>query len=124
MTRFIYNAKRLPELKQKLNVIEAEILRCFNAFDDVCVIVYIDDVLDDPIEITKGNGKSRLRLTIQANGTVSYAWTEEAWTKVLKDSPLQTHRISKNIVAIISKHMSTLLANVRRRCLRSKTTIR
>lgn len=45
--------------------------------DNVEVVLYVDDILDEPIIVRIGNQKNRLVITIKTNGTVKYIWTKE-----------------------------------------------
>lgn len=53
--------------------------------DNVRVVIYIDDVLDEPIIVRIGAEENRLRISIRTDGKASYSWTKETWSKVFRD---------------------------------------
>lgn len=55
-------------------------------FDNVRVVIYIDDVLDEPIIVRNGAEENRLRISIRTDGKASYSWTKETWSKVFLDA--------------------------------------
>lgn len=70
---------------------------------DVQVVVYFNGVLDDPITVTVGPGKNRLRITIKRNGTITYGWTKETLGKIFRDAWEDAKSISKKILVLIAK---------------------
>lgn len=62
------------------------------------VIIYVDDVLDEPIKCKIGAGENRLRITIQGNGKVTGKWTDETWSKVFKDVGTVISDLMKKVV--------------------------
>lgn len=57
-----------------------------NCSDNVRVVIYIDDVLDEPIFIGIGAQENHLIISIRNNGKVEYRWTKETWSKVFRDA--------------------------------------
>ncbi|XP_056021099.1 uncharacterized protein LOC125675474 [Ostrea edulis] len=53
---------------------------------NVKVVVYVNDVLDEPIIVQSGSGENRLRITIKGGGRISYSWTKETCEKVFRDA--------------------------------------
>lgn len=53
--------------------------------DNVRVVLYVDDILDDPITIGVGSQENRLRITIKPDGKVTYSWTKQTWGKIFRD---------------------------------------
>lgn len=51
--------------------------------NNVRVVIYIDEVLDEPMIIMEGNGDNRLRITIDSSRGVTYEWTKQTIGKIL-----------------------------------------
>ena len=43
--------------------------------DNVRVTIYVDEVLDEPLEFCIGLGENELIITVKHDGTVEYNWT-------------------------------------------------
>lgn len=69
--------------------------------DNVEVIIYLDDVLDDPINIIVGAGDNRLRITIQTDGKVTARWTDETWGKIFNDVGTVINNLMKSVIKSI-----------------------
>lgn len=65
--------------------------------DNVRVVVYVDDILDDPIIVAIGDQENRLRITIKTDGKVTYSWTKQTWTKIFRDVKETIISIAKGI---------------------------
>lgn len=52
--------------------------------DNVEVVVKMNEILDDPIIITRGKGENKLLVTIHSETGVDYKWTKETWTKMFR----------------------------------------
>lgn len=75
---------------------------------NVKVTIYIDEVLDDPIEVTVGAGKNELIITIDENAHVSYKWTKETWRKIVKDARNDVKSILQEILQFITKSLPSV----------------
>lgn len=54
-------------------------------FDNVRVVVYIDDVFDDFIIVGIGVEENCFWIFIRSNGKVLYSWIKEMWSKIFCD---------------------------------------
>lgn len=77
---------------------------------NVKVTIYIDEVLEDPIEVIAGAGDNELVITIDENADVSYDWTKETWSKIIKDAWNNVQSILQDILGYISSKASSLLS--------------
>lgn len=68
--------------------------------DNVRVVLYVDDILDDPIVVEIGDEENRLRITIKTNGTVTYNWDKETWWKIFKDAAMTVNALAKKLVSL------------------------
>lgn len=66
--------------------------------DNVRVVVYVDDILDDPIIVGIGSQENRLRVTIKPNGKVTYSWTKWTWGKIFRDVKEKMKSIAQRII--------------------------
>lgn len=78
--------------------------------DNVRVVVYIDDVLDEPIIVGIGAEENRLRISIRSNGKVSYSWTKETWSKVFRDGWEGVKSLTKKILGFIASKARAVFA--------------
>lgn len=78
--------------------------------DSVRVVVYIDDVLDEPIVVGIGAEENRLRISIRSNGKASYSWTKETWSKVFRDGWEGVKSLTKKIIGFIASKARTIFA--------------
>lgn len=67
---------------------------------DVVVVLYVDDILDEPIKVDIGKQRNRLRITIKTNGTVTYRWTKETWKKIFKDVKESVESLAKRLAVL------------------------
>ena len=51
--------------------------------EDVSVIIYADDVLEQPV--TYGTGRNRLMITIESEGQITFDFTDKTWTTKAKE---------------------------------------
>lgn len=65
---------------------------------NVRVVIYFDDVLDEPIHVKSGREENRLRITINSDGTSTYAWTKQTWAKVFLDVKEDVKSIAQTIL--------------------------
>lgn len=77
---------------------------------NVKVSIYIDEILEDPIEVLAGAGDNELVITIDENADVSYEWTKETWSKIIKDAWNNVQSILQDILGYISSKASSLLS--------------
>lgn len=77
---------------------------------NVKVTIYIDEVLEDPIEVIAGAGDNELVITIDENAHVNYDWTKETWSKVLSDAWNHVQSIIQGILEFITSKASSLLS--------------
>lgn len=77
---------------------------------NVKVTIYIDEVLEDPIEVIAGAGDNELVITIDENAHVNYDWTKETWSKVLSDAWNHVQSIIQGILGFITSQASSLLS--------------
>lgn len=78
--------------------------------DNVRVVVYIDDVLDDPIIVGIGAEENRLRISIRSNGKASYSWTKETWSKIFRDGWEGVKSLTKKILGFIASKARAVFA--------------
>lgn len=77
---------------------------------NVKVTIYIDEVLDDPIEIRAGAGENDFIITIDKDANVTYSWTRETWGKVLRDAWNKAKDITERIIGFIASKVGTLIS--------------
>lgn len=70
--------------------------------DNVRVVLYADDILDEPIVVKIGNQENRLRITLKTNGTITYRWTKETWGKIFRDAMMTINSLAKKIVSLFT----------------------
>lgn len=78
--------------------------------DNVNVSIYIDEVLDDPIEVCAGAGENELVITIDKDANVSYSWPKETWLKCISDAWNHAKSVTKSIIEYIVSSVSDLLS--------------
>lgn len=78
--------------------------------DNVKVVIYMDEVLDQPIIVGVGKQQNRLRITIKSNGSVTYDWTKETWAKVCRDAWNSVTSVIQRILTFIVSKASNLLS--------------
>lgn len=76
---------------------------------NIRVVIYFDDVLDDPLVVVVGPGENRLRITIKRNGKVTYNWTKETLAKFFRDAWEGIKTLTINILQCIVSNISPLL---------------
>lgn len=69
--------------------------------DNVRVVLYVDDILDEPIVVKMGDQENRLRITIKTNGTITYKWTKETWAKIFQGASMTRDALGKKIVSLL-----------------------
>lgn len=69
--------------------------------DNVRCVVYIDEILDNPIVVACGYEENRLVITIRSNGNVTYKWSHETWAKFFYDVFNEVQEIAKNVVRFV-----------------------
>lgn len=62
------------------------------------VVIYFDGVLDKPIHVESGREENRLRITINTDGTLTYAWTKQTWAKVFLDVKEDVKSVAQTIL--------------------------
>lgn len=67
------------------------------------MVIYIDEVLDQPITVVVGKEENRLRITIKKVGKVTFAWTKENWGKIFRDAWNNVTSCIRRIVGLITK---------------------
>lgn len=78
--------------------------------DNVRVVLYIDDVLDEPIVVGIGDQENRLRISIRSNGKASCSWTKETWSKIFRDGWEGVKSITKKIVECLASKARAVFA--------------
>lgn len=78
--------------------------------NNVKVVIYIDEVLDEPIVVNAGEKENKLRITIQPGGNVTYSWTYETFSKILYDAWNGVKEMTKNIIKGITTKLSEMLS--------------
>lgn len=53
--------------------------------EDINVVIYADDVLEEPISIIKGSGRNRLMISIESEGQITFDFTDRTWTTKAKE---------------------------------------
>lgn len=81
--------------------------------DNVIVVIYIDEVLREPIKAGVGKEENRLRITIKSGGKVTYSWTKETWSKIFYDAWNKVKSIVQGIISVIVSKASTLFSVTR-----------
>lgn len=77
------------------------------------VVIYIDEVLREPIKAGAGKKENRLRITIKSSGKVTYSWTKETWSKIFYDAWNEVKSIVQGIISVIVSKASTLFSVTR-----------
>lgn len=77
---------------------------------NVKVTIYIDEILEDPIEVLAGAGDNELVITIDENAHVSYEWTKETWSKIISDAWNLVQSILQDILGFITSKARSLLS--------------
>lgn len=72
--------------------------------------IYIDEILEDPIEVLAGAGDNEHVITIDENAHVSYEWTKETWSKIISDAWNLVQSILQDILGFITSKASSLLS--------------
>lgn len=79
---------------------------------DIQVVVYVNGVFDRPLAVTVGPGTTRLQITIERNGTVTYCYTKETMAKLYPNALEYTNSIVKNILGLLVKKSKGLTSIV------------
>lgn len=130
--RFFFSKERGEVIDEELTRAFARVKRKFNDYDqlreafydvrdditevvktcsdNVRVVVYIDDVLDDPIIVGIGAEENRLRISIRSNGKASYSWTKETWSKIFRDGWEGVKSLTKKILGFIASKARAVFA--------------
>lgn len=99
-----------PELRKAFadvrKVINQTVRSCA---DNIKVTVYMDEVLDEPIVETVGNGENKLLITIDSDNGNDFTWTEETLAKAFWDGWDKGEEIAKNVVACIATSLASVL---------------
>lgn len=66
--------------------------------ENIRVVIYFNDVIDDPLVVATGSEENRLRISINTDGKVTYAWTKQTWTKVFRDAKEGVKSITQKII--------------------------
>ena len=66
------NQGKLRAMFEIRNTIHQHMKTCA---DNVRVYIYVDEVLDEPLEFCVGRGENELIITVKHDGTVEYNWT-------------------------------------------------
>lgn len=77
---------------------------------NVKVTIYIDEILEDPIEVLAGAGDNELVINIDENAHVSYEWTKETWSKIISDAWNLVQSILQDILGFITSKARSLLS--------------
>lgn len=75
--------------------------------DNIRVVIYIDEVLDQPITVVVGKEENRLRITIKKDGRVTFFWTKENWGKIFKEAWHKVTSFIRRIVGLITRSERT-----------------
>lgn len=67
------------------------------------MVIYIDEVLDQPITVVVGKEENRLRITIKKDGRVTFFWTKENWGKIFREAWNKVTSCIRRIVGLITK---------------------
>lgn len=71
------------------------------------MVIYIDEVLDQPITVVVGKEENRLRITIKKDGRVTFFWTKENWGKIFKEAWHKVTSFIRRIVGLITRSERT-----------------
>lgn len=72
--------------------------------------IYIDEILEDPIEVLVGAGDNELVITIDEDAHVAYEWTKETWSKIFSDAWNLVQSILQQILGCITSKARSLLS--------------
>lgn len=72
------------------------------------VVIYFNGVLKEPLVVTSGSEENRLEITINTDGTSTYAWTKQTWAKVFLD-------VKENVKSITQTILTGFLSLFRRK---------
>ena len=98
------------EIREAFYNVRDEIHKYVKTCDrNIRVVIYFDDVLDDPLVVVVGPGENRLRITIKRNGKVTYSWTKETWAKFFRDAWEGIKSFTANILQCIVSNICPLL---------------
>lgn len=85
LQQFMHKFEDFENQKQGLYNARDEIVDLVNGCsDNVCLSIFVDDVLDQPIVIKSGD-KNVLFISIKCNGTLKSTWKKRTIEKHLKD---------------------------------------
>lgn len=73
----------------------------------------MDEVLDEPIVETIGNGENKLLITIDSDNGNDFTWTEETLAKAFWDGWDKGEEIAKNVVACIATALASVLSTLK-----------
>lgn len=73
-----------------------------NCADNIKLIIYRDEVLDDPVIVSVGEGENKLLITIDSDNGVDFTWTEETLAKAFWDGWENGEEIAKNVAACMA----------------------
>lgn len=115
MTRAFARVKRkfndYDELREAFYDVRDDITKVVKTCsDNVRVVIYIDDVLDDPIVVGIGAEENRLRISIRSNGKALYSWTKETWSKIFRDGWEGVKSLTKKILGSIASKARSVFA--------------
>lgn len=73
--------------------------------DNIRVVIYIDEVLDQPNTVVVVEDENRLRITctIKEDGIVTFFWMKENWGKIFREPWKKVKAYIRRIVRLITK---------------------
>lgn len=84
--KFKHKLERFEKQKQGLYNARSEIVGCLNwCSDNVRLLIFVDDVLPQPIVITCGKEENQLCIFIKIDGTIKPVWEKRTWIKHILD---------------------------------------
>ncbi|XP_062605066.1 uncharacterized protein LOC134266878 [Saccostrea cucullata] len=98
--------KSFREIRNKLH----EIVRSFS--NNVRVVIYVDDILDDPIILEAGNAENELLIAIDPEGEYTYSWPKKTWSKVFSDVWEGLKSFVGSILSCIASFIGGLLLKI------------
>lgn len=97
------NRQKLKEAFADIQELITQTVR--NCADNIKVIIYMDEVLDDPVITTVGQGENKLLITLDSDNGVDFTWTEETLAKAFWDGWDSGKKIAENVTECIASKL-------------------
>lgn len=82
-----HHLRENKETRDALCIARDEVpLKIKHCSDNIELVFYLDNVLEDPIYLTVGSAENRLHISIRSNGKIEYYWKERTLKVILWDA--------------------------------------